>query len=211
MRFISLFGVCGTAERASSGTREQATEDGCGGNGYCITPAGEIWLRESGQFDFVPIEPDRFARQLAEAGRRFGPGFLERSQEAIKCYVANAYLACCAMCGAATESILLSVAVAKSGNEERVLGEYLSSGGRGRIEKMLLGQQPDRVQAEFRGYTSLLKYWRDSSAHGKKASIGDNEAYTSLALLLRFAHFVNDGWGSLTETHPHRGGKKHVA
>jgi len=42
-----------------------------------------------------------------------------------------------------------------------------------------------------------IKYWRDEAAHGKASNIGDNEAYTSLALLLRFAGFVNEHWQDL--------------
>ena len=43
----------------------------------------------------------------------------------------------------------------------------------------------------------LLKYWRDSASHGGSARVGDNEAYTSLVLLLRFAIFVRDRWEEL--------------
>jgi hypothetical protein len=43
----------------------------------------------------------------------------------------------------------------------------------------------------------LLKDWRDEAAHGKPSGITDNEAYTSLAMLLRFAQFVNDNWNTL--------------
>lgn len=44
----------------------------------------------------------------------------------------------------------------------------------------------------------LLKYWRDSSAHGKAVRIQEPEAYQSLALLLRFALFARDRWDTLT-------------
>ncbi len=67
------------------------------------------------------------------------------------------------------------------------------------MEKILIGQADEWIQREYKGYTSLLKYWRDISAHGKKAGIGDNEAYTSLMLLLRLAVFINDNWSKLTQ------------
>ena len=156
------------------------------------------WLAEADRDTFVPTEPERFAKMLARFRDRLGPGFQERGQEAIRCYGAHAYLACCAMCGAAAESALLATAIAKTGDEPRVLTEYAAVGGRGRVENMILGQAPKALQVECRGYTSLLKYWRDEASHGRVSGITDNEAYTALALLLRFVMFVNDQWAELT-------------
>ena len=174
----------------------QSTDDGNAGNGYSITPFGVKWLEEADKDDYVPTEPGRFAEMLEAFRERFGPGFYERAQEAVRCYGAHAYLACCAMCGAATESIMLSTAIAKKGEEE-VLKIYVAANGRSKVENMIVGQTKEFIQREYRGYTSLVKYWRDESAHGKRSGISDNEAYTSLALLLRFAHFVNDNWNEL--------------
>lgn len=181
------------------GVREfgaQSTDEGSAGDGYSLTPFGERWLEESEKDDFVPTEPGRFAGMLAPYKTRFGPGFHERAQEAIRCYGAHAYLACCAMCGASAESIVLAAAIAKD-NEEKILKTYASASGRHRIENLLVGKARKQIQNEYRGYTSLLKYWRDEAAHGHASEIKDNEAYTSLALLLRFAVFVNDNWDEL--------------
>jgi hypothetical protein len=101
------------------------------------------------------------------------------------------------MCGAAAESILLAAAIAKS-SEEEVLRKYASSGGRNKVENIIIGQASAKVQQEFRGLTVLLKYWRDEAAHGRASSISDDEAYTSLALLLRFAHYAHDHWSEIT-------------
>lgn len=177
---------------------QQATDEGSAGCGFSVTPAGKKWLKEAGQYDFVPIEPGRFSRLLDSFAPQFGQGFQERAQEAIRCYGANVYLACCAMCGAAAESILLAVATAKKGSAEEVERMYLASGGRRRVEQFILGQQPKPIQEEFVGYMSLLKYWRDAASHGRRSGIADNEAYTALAVLLRFAQFANDRWGELT-------------
>jgi len=177
---------------------QQATDDGSAGSGFSITPSGRKWLQDAGRYDFVPIEPGRFSRILDSFTVRFGTGFQERSQEAIRCYGANAYVACCAMCGAAAESILLAAAVAKNGDAIKVEQMYLSSGGRGRVEKLVVGQQTSAIQDELRGYMSLLKYWRDSASHGHRTGVGDNEAYTALAVLLRLAQFVDDRWNTLT-------------
>lgn len=171
----------------------QATADGASGNGYTITPFGEQWLSEADKDNFVPTEPERFAEMLAPHRERYGPAFHERAQEAIRCYGAHAYLACCTMCGAAAEAIVISTAIAKS-DEVTVVAQYKTTGGRGRVENTIVGKVRQELRDEYKGYMTLLKYWRDQAAHGKAADIKDNEAYTSLALLLRFAIFVNDNW-----------------
>jgi hypothetical protein len=179
------------------GWNEQATADGASGNGYSITPFGKKWLSEADRDDFVPTEPERFAQMLAPFQSKFGPSFQERSQEAVRCYGAHACLACCAMCGAAAESILLGTAISKT-NETAVLPLYNQSSGRRRVENLILGQVRKELREEHLCYMSLLKYWKDQASHGKAANISDNEAYTAIALLLRFALFVNDNWSELT-------------
>lgn len=177
----------------------QATEQGSSGDGYSVTPFGEQWAAESERDDFVPTEPQRFAQMLKPYQSRFGPGFYERAQEAVRCYGAHAYLACCAMCGAAAESILLAAAIAHR-DEETVLKSYLSANGRSRVQKDLLAHAREPIRREFDSLTVLLKYWRDEAAHGKAALIADNEAYTSLALLLRLAQFVHQHWNEITRS-----------
>lgn len=176
----------------------QATDAGSAGEGFSITPFGQQWTNESDQDDFVPTEPERFAVLLEPYRTRFGPTFHERAQEAIRCYGAHAYLACCTMCGAAVESIILVAAIAKTNDEDKVVADYSGSRGRLKIENLLIGKANEALQREYRGLTTLLKYWRDASAHGRSAGIGDNEAFTSIALLLRTALFVNDNWDQLT-------------
>jgi hypothetical protein len=94
------------------------------------------------------MEPGRFGRMLADKGQRFASGFVERAQEAVRAYNAHAFLAACAMCGAAAESIILALAVVKTGDEKKILDQYVSGGGRGRLEKIILGGQPQLVQDE---------------------------------------------------------------
>jgi hypothetical protein len=175
----------------------QATSEGSAGNGYSITPFGKCWLKEAEHDDYVPTEPGRFAEMLAPYRQQFGPGFYERAQEAIRCYGAHAYLSCCVMCGAATESIVLAAAVKKKG-EEYTLRTYTQSNGRSKIENLIIGQANEYIRREYLGYSSLLKYWRDISAHGKCSNISENEAYTSIAILLRFTAFMSDNWEDLT-------------
>ena len=178
----------------------QATSEGSGGAGFSITPFGLSWLSESQHDYIVPTEPERFARMMSPFIDKLGIGFKERSQEAIRCYGAHAYLACCTMCGAAAESILLALAVKKT-DKDKVLSIYKTANGRARVENLIIGKVREQLQKEFRGYLILLKYWRDEASHGHSSGITDDEAYTSLAILLRFAHYVNDNWGELTKTH----------
>jgi hypothetical protein len=174
----------------------QATEDGAGGNGYSLTPFGEQWLKEMTSADFLPTEPERFAETLPQYAKRYSPAFQERSQQAIRCYDAHAYLACCAMCGAAAETILLAAASAKF-DPASVLERYKASGGRRKVENMILSQLRNALVEEFATYMTLLKYWRDAAAHGEPSAIAHNEAYASLALLFRFAAFVDANWDEL--------------
>ncbi len=180
---------------------ELGTPEGSAGMGYSITQFGRTWLSEADRDDFVPTEPERFGRLLEPFRAKFGPGFHQRAQEAIRCYGAHAYLACCAMCGAAAESILLKVA-AQLKDEAEVLKDYRSSGGRGRIENLIVGRATQHLRREFFGFTPLLNYWRDVAGHGSVAVISDDEAFTSIALLLRFAQFVSDRWNELTAGTP---------
>jgi hypothetical protein len=54
------------------------------------------------------------------------------------------------------------------------------------------------VHLEYHRYVDLLKYWRDSSAHGRAVRISELEAWTSLLLLLRFARWADERWEGLT-------------
>ena len=178
---------------------KQATDEGSAGSGYSITPFGKIWLTESTNNIFVSTEPERFGQMLGPYRKRFGPTFYQRAQEAVRCYGAHAYLASCAMCGAAAESVLLAAAIKKCGKES-VLKEYNRASGRAKVENMLLGKSKENIQRDFRGFTGLIKYWRDEASHGMPVDISDNEAYTSLALLLRFAMYVDEKWVLLTRS-----------
>jgi hypothetical protein len=102
------------------------------------------------------------------------------------------------MCGAAAESILLATAIAKSGDEKQVLRIYAAANGRIKIENQVIGQVADHLKREFQGLTALLKYWRDEAAHGQASEITDNEAYTSLVVLLRYAMFIHREWSEFT-------------
>lgn len=168
------------------------------GAGFNITDYGRRWLTQSADTECFPSEYGRFGQLLSVHSKRLGSGFLSRSQEALACYQARAYLACCAMCGAAAESILLSLAIRRNGNEQDVLNEYRKTKGRSRIEGMVLMKQNSYVVRELPNFTALLNYWRDESAHGGDSVLSEEEAFTSLILLLRFAQFADQRWDQLT-------------
>jgi hypothetical protein len=168
------------------------------GKGFSLTSYGRQWLEQRSTYEHLPFEHDRFSQLLSLHSSRFGDGYHARCQEAVNCYRAQTYLACCVMCGAAAESILLSLAIGKKGDEGEVLREYKSANGRSKIENLLIGQQSTRIRQEFLSFMGLLKFWRDEAAHGTRSDIGENQAFTSLALLLRFAQFAETHWNEIT-------------
>jgi hypothetical protein len=172
--------------------RHNASTMSSAGLGFAITALGQKWLDEEEHSDLIPADPDRFSQLLAQFAERFGPGYEERSSDAVKCYFAHAFRGCCAMCGAAAESILLRIAVAKNGDEDKVLSMYRTASGRGRVESLVLGQADRRVQKTMRELNGLLKYWRDFTAHGAALGIDDAEASVALLTLVRYASFANE-------------------
>lgn len=171
----------------------QSTDDGVS-NGYSLTPVGAAWLASADKNDFLPTEPERFALMLAPHRAKFGDVFHERAQEAMRCYGAQANLACCVMCGAAAEAVLLVTAEAKIGETE-AQADYKNAAGRSKLINRLLGQSP--LKTKILPYLELIDYWRTTAAHAKAAQIDENVAYTSLVLLLRFATFTSDNWDEL--------------
>lgn len=153
---------------------------------FFITEYGEKWFSGLSDYDCVPTEYGRFSQLLSNHAKLLGEGYHARSQEAVRCYRAQTYLACCAMCGAAAESIILALAIAKNGDEEAILKEYGGSGGRGKIERFLLTNQDAHIMKNLPNYTSLLNDWRDVAAHGSAPVVGEEEAFTALMLLLFF-------------------------
>ncbi len=135
---------------------------------------------------------------VAKFQDKLGKGHLQRSQEAVRCHFAGAYLACCAMAGAAAESIMLALAVAKSGDEAGTLRDYRAARGRSKIESIIVQGQNEVLRRTFLNLTDLVKYWRDEASHGLWSEMSEFEAYEALARLLRLAHFARDHWDTLT-------------
>jgi hypothetical protein len=129
---------------------------------------------------------------------RLGRGFLQRANEAVRCHSFIAYLASCAMCGASAESILLAVAIAKSGDEAKTMATYKTAGGRQKVIEGIIGKARPAIASPFRAATTLLSYWRDEAAHGTVSHVSEIEAHMAIARLLRFAQFACDNWDELT-------------
>ncbi|MEA5488051.1 MULTISPECIES: hypothetical protein [Pseudanabaena] len=165
---------------------------------FLLTSFGKEWISKYDINECIPSEHGRFSKLLSNRDRVFGQGYQSRSQEALSCYRSQNYFACCVMCGATYESVLLALAIKKSGNEQDILNKYNSSRGRNLIENFLIGQLNQFIQADFRKYSELLKYWRDDAAHGASVNIGEEEAFTSLILLLRFIQYADKHFSVLT-------------
>ena len=118
-----------------------STFEGARGEGYCLTPSGRKWLEKADQSEFILIDSTRFGRLLSEFTKKFGDAYEERCYEALTCYRAMAYFGCCAMCGAAAESILLTTAIKKTGDKEKILDIYSRAGGRHKVEQLIVGHQ----------------------------------------------------------------------
>jgi hypothetical protein len=167
------------------------------GDGYALTALGRLWLKDAGQHS--SSDPSRLAEVLAALGRHFGDGYRQRATEAVRCYRTMNYLAACVLAGAAAESILLAVAIAKSGGDEaKVLAQYKTGSGRSRVLSAVVGNVTPGIASQFQNASQVLHHWRDEAAHGTASTITEVEAHTSLSQLLRLAQFTSDHWGKLT-------------
>jgi hypothetical protein len=167
------------------------------GTGYSLTALGRAWISDDTR-QVSLLGPERISELFAKLSERLGAAFLQRATEAGRCHAFGLYVACCAMCGAAAESILLAVAVAKSGDEAATLATYRTANGRRRVTDNVVGQAKPSIADPFRSATGLLSFWRDDAAHGLASTISEIEAHEALARLLRFAQFAADNWQELT-------------
>ncbi len=168
--------------------------------GYAVTEYGKQWLENHGNEDLLPASPDRLSSLFNSFQPHFGKNYYKRAKEAVSCYFSGNYLACCAMCGASTESILLSAGFAKDGRDS-VLALYKSSGGRRRVENVVFGKARKEIKERYDKYTDLISYWRDESGHGDDSDIDVHEAYIAMLTLLRCAEFMRDHWDEITKKH----------
>lgn len=180
------------------GSQRYPTVGNSDDSAFTLTRQGQKWIVDPEHDRVLLLQPGALARTLAEYRRLYGEGYLQRANEAIKCQSTGAYLACCAMCGAAAESIVLALAIEKSGDEEAVLRTYNSRSGRSNVLNGLVGQVVEPVRRRLLTYSELLSYWRDDAAHGVESNLSDAHAEEALERLLRLAQFADDHWKELT-------------
>lgn len=157
------------------------------GAGFSVTAFGRQWLSERTFDSSVPTEPDRFAQMLSPYEPIFGEGFRERAQEAVRCYNAHAYLACCAMAGAAAETILLKIS--DKLNLVRVKNESIT-----KTRNAIISNSQSGVKTDLLAYSEIIKYWRDEGMHHESWETRPEKAYIALAMLLCLARFAKDKW-----------------
>jgi hypothetical protein len=170
---------------------------GWDGGGFSLTLFGQEWIANAAATR-PPIEPGRFGEVMRPYATRFGAGFLQRAVEASGCYRTGNYLACCAMTGAAAESVLLAIAIAKEGDEKRVINDYRGASGRRNIIHRVIRGVGSGLSQQFLTGISTLSFWRDETTHGIHTSISEVEAFMSLGQLLRLAQLASDNWQALT-------------
>lgn len=189
---LCRIGVLRRGEITPMGMSVQKTS----GDGYSLTTFGLGWVKS--RHESIPRDPSRFMAVLYPFRNRFGQGFVQRSSEAIGCYRTGFYLASCVMCGAAAESILLSLALAKIKDEAAVLSNYRRAKGRKQLTDAIVGKLKGGIRNQLETYVQLIGFWRDEAGHGQHSDITEPQANLSLLQLLRFAQFANDEWDILT-------------
>lgn len=166
------------------------------GDHWSITEFGVQWLADASKRSYLDMS--RLSAIFASFGGRFGPGFTQRAVEAVRTYRTGNYLSACAMVGAAAESILLAVAIAKKGNEGEILRMYQSSSGRSRVTTFVVGKSTPSIARQFQAALHILHFWRDDASHGVQTTISEVEAHAALSELIRLARFASDNWDDLT-------------
>lgn len=154
--------------------------------GFNLTEFGREWIA-SAEVTASPRRYGDFSKLLSEFDPVFGEFYAIRSQEALSCFRHGNHIACCAMAGACAETILFTAYVKHKGDEEQALKDMTSAGGRGRVEAALLGRLKEGPRMELQTSFSLIKYWRDNSAHGVTGKVSQSEAHVALLTLLSLA------------------------
>lgn len=175
-------------------TGDQAEGEG----GYSLTVAGREALANLDATTILIAQPGSLAATFNGYQPFFGDGFHQRAMEAIKCRNAQAWLACCAMVGAAAESVLLAIAITKVGDEERVRKTYSGNRGRQLVLNMIVGQADAQRRNSLTTFAGIVSLWRDDAAHGRASPIDTSNADEALRQLLHMCQWVAREWDNLT-------------
>jgi hypothetical protein len=178
--------------------RGWATDAGLfSGDTFSITKFGRAWLKDASQRPIA--DPGRLSEALQGFADRFGGGYAQRATEAVRTYRTGNYLAACVMSGAAAESILLALAIAKVGDEAKVLLEYNTTGGRRRVTKRVSSNVSAVLATQLDASLQALGHWHDGAGHATMTTVSEIEAHIGLTDLLRLAQFAHDHWAELVE------------
>lgn len=169
------------------------------GQAFSLTPFGREHISDELYPSIIPTDPSAFGKLIEKYLERFGPGFQQRAQEAIRCFNTGNSLACCAMAGASAESVMLAMAIAKQGTETDVLAEYKSGSGRRKIESRVTSTLSHPLKGQIADCFGLLKYWRDNSAHGAVFDVNETEAYAAITSLLRLCQLSDAHWSEIVD------------
>jgi hypothetical protein len=101
------------------------------------------------------------------------------------------------VCGAAAESILLAIAIAKVNDEALILREYRSANGRRRVTVRITGTLRPGLRDQLETFVRLLGHWRDEAGHGRDSGISEPQGNFALSQLVRFAQFADSEWDAL--------------
>lgn len=178
------------------GVRATSTQGVNDGGGYCLTRYGETWLAEAEEAHFIALQPGALAAAFARFRERFGETYHQRVQEALRCRSAEAWLAACAMVGAAAESLMLTLAIARTGSEDSVLRSYATRDGRKAVLNLILGQAPRHIAQPLGAGLTLLSYWRDT-VHGQAVPVSSPETEQALRELLTLSQFAFEHWDDI--------------
>jgi hypothetical protein len=166
------------------------------GDTFSITRFGRLWLKDVGQRPIA--DPGRLSHVLQGFADRLGAGYAQRATEAVRTYRTGNYLASSVMSGAAAESILLAFAIAKIGEESRVLLEYNTTGGRRRLIKRICNNVSTGLVTQLEASLQPLGRWHDAAGHGVMTTVSEIEAHIALTDLLRLAQLAHEHWAELT-------------
>ena len=163
---------------------------------YSLTEFGFAWLAASEREGWIPFSQQvDLLRPIAD---RIGASFLPRAAEAIGCYQAGLYMAACAMAGAASEAVLLDLAMAIGPDRDEVLRLYLGSQGRREVLRIVDGRARGYVRGTIKLLAQDLGFWRDGAAHGEEARWGEVQAGHAIQQLIRLAQIIDGNWRDLT-------------
>lgn len=168
---------------------QRGEPNGTGLKGFSITAFGQAWLSKADQEATAITLPGRFEQLVTPFATKFGPDFLNRAIEAVRAYHAGLYLACCTMSGAASESILLQLAILEMG-DAKALGFYDGRNGRNTLKTEYLKSKTARQREGFERHFHILGYARDDAGHGKVSILAEHDAFLALLALFRLAQFA---------------------